>query len=1070
VAPETVITYTIHDSGSSGPRALRFHAQVNGDVVGANISLPASATRELLDLSAIFNGFFEHPTGKGIPVPALEALGSELGRLGDGWAWDKVEPLLPPGSRRLVVIASELPQVLNLPWELLRLPEGEFLGQDARYGIRRAPQIKPLVAFQGMLPPRPLRVLFMACAPTDQPSLDYEREEDALLKALGGSQNVAFDSGDLGTFEELQQRIVDFEPHVVHLTGHGVVREDGLGWFAFEDERGGTDLRSSREMAQQLFAATSVQCAFISGCQTGKAPPIAAVGGICQGLVSNDVPLAIGWAASIADDLATRLATKFYDTLGRGATVDRALVAARQAIRRPCEERLYPAWALPVVYSATTQGLVIDPDPSRAAVRPPRPSVVQQPLPGMIEGYAEHFVGRRRELQRLLPALREGTIQTVVVTGMGGAGKSTLATRLARKLEAEGFIPVTVPSAEGKPLRAANLLQALSDAFLEAEARDAHGVLLDPSIEVAQRLRHAVTALNRGRFVLVLDNFEVNLDEASKNILDAELAEFYTHLLGYLVGRSRCLITSRYLPADVLPLPRTAHEETLADFPETSFVKFLLSDPKLEQRYMRGELPPDLLTEMHRVLGGTPRFLDQVRTLLHTISTEQLAAELRGLDLGATTDAGELQALREGYLERIVTGRLYGYLPLESQMALCRAAVYGVAVSVEALGAVTGASEPQIQVFARQWHEQAFVYRDRWSGGELWAIHGLVRGWLLSPGRIGVEDRRAAHRAAGTYLRALEAKDREGELRLSWIDCLREARRQFLAAGDSEPAREVTSRISAFLLKRALYEDVASLNQELLRYENHPDPIRWIGRSWFDRGLYAAARDWFQRALEMSQAIGDRPGEAISRGQLASVDLQEGNYPAAREKFQRSLEMMKAIGAQAEEAAIWHQLASIDLEEGNHGAAREKFQRSLEIKQAIGARAGEATAWHGLASIDLREGNHGAAREKFQRSLEIYQAIGDRYGEAATFFMLGRLAGSMGRRDAEVRLVGLCFLIDQAIGHSDTPTDWQAVTAAASDFGYSNDRLREILEEVATSYRQDHGRSLVLDAVRDMDM
>jgi hypothetical protein len=314
----------------------------------------------------------------------------------------------------------------------------------------------------------------------------------------------------------------------------------------------------------------------------------------------------------------------------------------------------------------------------------------------MIEGYAEHFVGRRRELQRLLPSLREGRIQTVVITGMGGTGKSTLATRLARKLEAEHFTLVTVPSAEGKPLRASNLLQALGDAFVEAKDRAAHDVLVNPTFEVAERLCYAVMALNRGRFVLVLDNFEVNLDEASKLILDAEVARFYTHLLGHLAGGSRCVITSRFLPADVLPLPRTVQQEPLADFPEASFVKFLLSDPQLEQRYVRGELPHELLAEMQRLLGGTPRFLDQVRTFLHTVSKEELAAELRDLDLGGTLDAGELQALRERYLERIVTARLFGYLPLESQAALCRAAVYGVAVSAEALRPSAEHRDPRV--------------------------------------------------------------------------------------------------------------------------------------------------------------------------------------------------------------------------------------------------------------------------------------------------------------------------------------------------------------------------------------
>jgi tetratricopeptide (TPR) repeat protein len=1053
---ETVVTYTIRDAGSAGHPALRYNVQVGNTPVAANVALSPQASRSFLDLSGDFNASFEHRNGKGITPQALEALGTELATLGDGWAWDQVTPLLRTGSKRLVVVASELPEVLNLPWELLRLDGASFLGRDAKCGIRRVPWVdKRLEAFGGELAPRPLRVLFMACAPQDQVSLNYEKEEEALLKALGSTQNVAFDSGEMGSFEELRQRIAEFKPHVVHLTGHGIVKDDGLGWFAFEDERGATDERSSLEMAQQLFAGSSVQCAFISGCQTGKAPPITAVGGICQGLVKEEVPLAIGWAASIADDLATDLARVFYDTLARGERVDRALVAARQAIAKACEERHYPAWALPVLYSSTTQSLVFDPDPDRPEMKPSRQGVVQQPLPGMTEGYAEHFVGRRREIQRLLPRLRDGAIQTLVLTGMGGAGKSTLATRLARKLEGERFAVVPIPSAEGKLLGSATLLESLAGAFLDAKDRDAHDVLVSPDLGVGERLRYAVGALNRGRYLLVIDNFEVNLDEDSKAVLDPELAAFCRHLVHNLVGGSRCIITCRYLPQDLAPLPRTAQEEALGEFPEPAFLKFLLSDPKVEQRYMTGELSTELLTDLHRLLGGTPRFLDQVRTLLHSISEEDLIAELKALDVAGAT-GGELRELRESYLEKIVTGRLFGYLPADSRAALSRAAVYNVAVGVEALAAVTQTTASEIQGFVRQWHAQAFAYphADR-AAGELWAIHGLLRGWLLSPERLGDHDRRAAHQAAGTYLRDLEKAHRQAELGLSRIDCLLEACRQFLAAGDNEAARDTTGRISGLLLRRGLHDELVRVNEDLLSHEEHPGPMNWIARSLLDRGAYQEARCWYQRgldqadaslsweagvavgglatidvhqgnyaaarkglqrALEILQAIGDRSGEATALHQLATIDMYEGDYPAARKGLQRALEIRQAIGDRSGEAAALHQLATIDMHEGHYPAARKGFQRALEILQPIGDRSGEASILHNLATVDVHEGDYPAARKGLQRALEILQAIGDRSGEATAFGNLATIDRKEGNYPAARKGFQRALEIFQPIG------------------------------------------------------
>ncbi|MBP7070870.1 MAG: hypothetical protein KBA97_07345 [Methanothrix sp.] len=53
-----------------------------------------------------------------------------------------------------MTIASDAPEILNLPWELLRPPESDFLGLDPRFAIRRLPgSEKKLESFSGELRP-----------------------------------------------------------------------------------------------------------------------------------------------------------------------------------------------------------------------------------------------------------------------------------------------------------------------------------------------------------------------------------------------------------------------------------------------------------------------------------------------------------------------------------------------------------------------------------------------------------------------------------------------------------------------------------------------------------------------------------------------------------------------------------------------------------------------------------------------------------------------------------------------------------------------------------------------------
>jgi len=62
---------------------------------------------------------------------------------------------------------------------------------------------------------------------------------------------------------------------------------------------------------RRFLAGSGVQCVFVSGCQSGKAPR-ESLAGICRGLVCGEVALAVGWAASIADDLATNFARTMH--------------------------------------------------------------------------------------------------------------------------------------------------------------------------------------------------------------------------------------------------------------------------------------------------------------------------------------------------------------------------------------------------------------------------------------------------------------------------------------------------------------------------------------------------------------------------------------------------------------------------------------------------------------------------------------------------------------------------------------------------------------------------------------
>jgi tetratricopeptide (TPR) repeat protein len=454
-----------------------------------------------------------------------------------------------------------------------------------------------------------------------------------------------------------------------------------------------------------------------------------------------------------------------------------------------------------------------------------------------------------------------------------------------------------------------------------------------------------------------------------------------------------------------------------------------------------------------------------------------------------------------------------------------------VAVNLAALAAVAGEPEDRLREFARQWHERALAHPVRCAqqacpaaqgaqdgaqegaqegaqdgaAPELWAVCGHLRPWLLAPERISPDERRAAHRAAGDFLRDLEARDGEGELGLSWLGCLLEARAQYLAAGGFEPALAVTDRISVALLRRGEYGAVERLNSDLLGHAEHAAPMSWIGRAHLERGDSDDARRWYERCLdlargrlpreeavawhglatidfrqrdlvgaeaklvkllELEQRAGNRAGEAAAWHQLAVIDGLQKRASASRRKFQKSLDVARDAGDRAGEAAAHCALAEIDVKRGDLAGAREKFERALALVRETGNRAGEVAALHNLAGIDLDQGDWAAAHEKFQASLAITRETGDRAGEALTWAQAGITVGKRGRHEDGLRLLLLAAMQLESIGHADLRRALTWINGIVLHLKWAQAQLDALAREVAAAFEKDSGRGMIEAAFR----
>jgi tetratricopeptide (TPR) repeat protein len=1060
------LVISVLEAGVSAARSLICRIRA-GDELLAERTLSPAASGEVRDISLQYISLFSKDCQAEKAEDYLQLLGDGLFHLFWELDWEKIRDVVAAGAS--IVVASQLPEVLQLPWELLRFKGALALGQDPRFSLRRSPGEGEILRFQGSLAPGPMRILFMACQP-----LDYAQEEVEFLQVMEGL-DAAFEVCDTGLLQELKGRAAAFRPHLVILVGQAVAK-DKRGLFSFQGQGARSDLLPGKDLAAAV-AESGVQCLLLGGCQRERPE---AMHLLCQE-AAGGLPLIIAWNSSVAGS------KEFYGALCRGETLDEALGKARREL---WQNKIRP---MPVLYSAADQANIFDSHERSVAAKAQRE---QLPLAGFSQGYVVSFANRRDDLQRLVQALREGACRTVVITGQKGAGKTALATRLAQELLAEGRSLIQVYSSANNPPSAARLLEA-GIAALAREGRPEVQMLRDSWMPLGERLKLLVEAINKGRNLLILD--DLKLAETAATIDDRDLAEFYLQVLRLDAGRA--IITCQALPADALTLPPRAWEWSLRGLPEPAFVKSLLEDDGLAEGYRKGEVGYAALRELYESVAGLPAGLAWMAKALRS------EKEAPGQDLLAN---------------------LLSRLSPQGRTALSRAAVYGVAVSPAGLAATAGVAEETVPILAEEWRDLALAYRV----GPLWAIpssaraellallakeeisaaHGAAAGFLRDMAEAGrarelnlarldcLLEARGHFMACGELAEAQAVTARISgylERRGCWREILRLNQELLDRVGNSGPGiwmARAYGGLGDYRKAEEWYTRALEEGQEASAYYG-------LGTAYLQQGKRDPARESLEKALAGYRAGQDLPGEAASLqalagidmeekkddaslqklervaeiqerlsdlqgraatiGRMASLSLRQGNLDSARQRLFSASEILMQAGDRLGRSAALFNLASLDLERGELDLARQEFQESLAIKREMGDRKGQAAILHGLGSLESQVGEKEGASRSFQEALRICQELGDKSGEAAAFFQLGALAVQKDRIPLGLRLMALSAMILRTAKSEETGNVEPLVERLAAQLSYSQEQFLEMVREVTGAYRRDRGWSLV---------
>ncbi len=942
---------------------------------------------------------------------ALHKLGQAIGKVVfAGPIGERLTALLDePGAERglHLVFASAEARLLALPFEAARLPDGRAPVLEPGVRVSRRYESGTPPEAVGAPVPGPLRILVAVGAPDEGkgggPVLDLEQELQTILDAVDSVRrygDVEVRILEVGNADQIREALLERGYHVIHISGHG-----SAGVITMENEDGEPVPMTPRDLVGAISASgRRAPLIFLAACHTGVAAEDTT--GFAQGLLEGGVTRVLAMQTGVSDWYATRLAGAFYEVLGRLEVplAGHALMLARQEVegeRRKALARgerfpgIQAEYATPALFLRGDEPPLLDWSLDKEAPAPPVEPPVVAGMPLLKLG---DLVDRREPMREAMRVLTDhetsvrarGVKAGVALLGMGGVGKSALAGRLMKRLMDRGWHAVAVVGHWTPGTLAETVGVQLAESRDET-LKDLGRTLSDPETPEAVRLQTLATLLARHKVLLVLDNFEDNLEVGGARFLDTVTPGILERLLE-ACHNGKVLVTSRH------PVPGLE-----AWFAPISVGP--LSPAQTRKLFYR--LPgifdqaPEALELVLRTIGGHPRMLEYLDALLRGGLAEGVArfsavarrlraqAEDLGMDLdrpGGDLDASLQDTLRLGARDILlnelleIVDRHAGDLE-----TLYQASVFARPVSLEALAyALNGAREADPEMVARV---RCAVRRltnisllSALEGGlwvHRWTAESLKKRWEETA-------RREYHRRAGETLAWRALNITHSVLDIMW------AVRHFLEARAFDQAATEAWGVVYFLRTYGPMADLAAFCAEVraglpVEHEYYPRFCGAEGDALFPLGDIQGVRNRYQEARSLYEA---------------RVEAEP-----------------KRLDLQRELAVVYQRVGELLRVQGQREEAQELFEKALAILQVIfqclpqdepkraDCERGISVLYNKLGALLLDMGQREAAKERFEKSEAIAERLAQEKPErptsqqdlSACYNLLGRLYSSMGQ-------------------------------------------------------------------------
>ncbi|WP_348982681.1 tetratricopeptide repeat protein [Brasilonema octagenarum] len=687
----------------------------------------------------------------------------------------------------------------------------------------------------------------------------------------------------------------------------------------------------------------------------------------------------------------------------------------------------------------------------------------------MFQGSA-NFVGRQHELCLLQELLQQpGAVAISAVSGMGGVGKTELATQYARQHQADYPGGICWLNARESNLAAEIVQFAQLYMNLEVPQQDLRGrqlslteqvhwcwqhwqpteglalVVLDDIIDLGS-CREFLPTAHRFRVLMTtrLRNLDTNIEEISLDVLSPEEA---LQLLTKLVGERRV----------------QKEEETAKLLCE--WLGYLPLGLELVGRYLAKKPPHWTLAKMLQRLKQQ-RLQDEAinrhqKQLQQTLSTAQLgvlaAFELSWDELDPTTQ-------RVGELLSLFAPDIFAWEWVESATSRLNWDASEVETAVG-------------QLYERhliQWVEDKSGDFD-----DSYKIHPLIREFLkLKRAASEQVDELKQDLRTNNITTVIASEGKQSQPALFRSACVSPMKRAFaetfIAIAKTIPYSPTRRDIESVKDAIPHLAEVAQNLTDAVSDENLPWAFTGLSRFYEGQGLYAIAQPWLEQCVSVVQSrLGEEhPDVATSYNNLASLYKSQGRYTEAEPLYKKALELrQRLLGDEHPSVATsYNNLASLYKSQGRYTEAEPFYKKALELRQRLlgDEHPDVASSYNNLAYLYKSQGRYSEAEPLYKKASELFQRLlGEEHPDVATSYNnLAGLYESQGRyTEAEPLCKKALELQQRLLGeeHPDVATSYNNLALlyeSQGRFTEAEPLLLKALEIAEHSLEENHPHTI----------